>query len=29
VNFVPKETQAFDAVDIIRIKRDKGVLTPE
>src|SRR5688500_18987304 len=24
-----KETQAFDAVDIIRIKRDKGVLTPE
>ena len=29
MNFVPKETQAFDAVDIIRIKRDKGVLTPE
>jgi thymidine phosphorylase len=29
VNFVQKETQAFDAVDIIRIKRDKGVLTPE
>src|SRR5688500_9918901 len=24
-----KETQAFDAVDIIRIKRDKGVLSPE
>jgi thymidine phosphorylase len=29
VNFMAKETQAFDAVDIIRIKRDKGVLSPE
>ena len=25
----PSNTEAFDAVDIIRIKRDKGVLTPE
>ncbi|PTT60571.1 thymidine phosphorylase [Arthrobacter sp. HMWF013] len=25
----PNKTEAFDAVDIIRIKRDRGVLTPE
>ena len=29
MTLTPNKTEAFDAVDIIRIKRDKGVLSPE